>query len=217
MSISDFVLRRIDREAMTRTVGEEARQSAEEVVVKEESATAGVALDLDGARRGIAPADGAEAFRRLLAADLGVQVVVNATALPEFVAGVRELTQDTVAGDLAAATAAGQADPDDEDHVAPRNDLEGVLAGLWGEVLGARRVSVEQDFFELGGNSLVAVQLIALIRKKVGVRLPMRSLFQVPTVVGMAALVEELRGQDAPAQPQAQATTITRLPREERR
>ncbi|WP_326643404.1 SDR family NAD(P)-dependent oxidoreductase [Nonomuraea fuscirosea] len=217
VSISDFVLRRIDREAMTRTVGEEARQSAEEVVVKEESATAGVALDLDGARRGIAPADGAEAFRRLLAADLGVQVVVNATALPEFVAGVRELTQDTVAGDLAAATAAGQADPDDEDHVAPRNDLEGVLAGLWGEVLGARRVSVEQDFFELGGNSLVAVQLIALIRKKVGVRLPMRSLFQVPTVAGMAALVEELRGQDAPAQPQAQATTITRLPREERR
>ncbi|MGI5281963.1 SDR family NAD(P)-dependent oxidoreductase [Nonomuraea polychroma] len=214
VSVSDFVLRRIDRQVMTRTVSEGARHGAEDVTVKEESATAGVALDLDGAKRGIPPADGAEAFRRLLAADLGAQVVVNATALPEFVAGVRELTQDTVADELAAASAAaGEAEVASDDHVAPRNDLESMLAGLWGEVLGARRVSVEQDFFELGGNSLVAVQLIALIRKKIGVRLPMRSLFQVPTVAGMAALVEELRGQDAPEQ----ATTITRLPREERR
>ncbi|MFG2074620.1 type I polyketide synthase [Nonomuraea maritima] len=212
VAISDFVLRRIDREAVSRTVGEGARQAAEDVAVKEESATAGVALDLDGARRGIPPADGAEAFRRLLAADLGAQVVVNATALPEFVAGVRQLTQDTVADELSAASAAGEAEALAEDHVAPRNDLEAVLAGLWGEVLGAHRVSVEQDFFELGGNSLVAVQLIALIRKKIGVRLPMRSLFQVPTVAGMAALVEEMRGgQDAPEK------TITRLPREERR
>ncbi|MEV4548942.1 SDR family NAD(P)-dependent oxidoreductase [Nonomuraea wenchangensis] len=213
VDISDFVLRRVDRQSMTRTVGEGARNAAEAVPVKEESATAGVALDLDGARRGIPPADGAEAFRRLLAAGLGSQVVVNATALPEFVAGVRELTQDTVADELGAAAATGESDTADDDHVAPRTDLESTLAGLWGEVLGARRVSVEQDFFELGGNSLVAVQLIALIRKKVGVRLPMRSLFQVPTVAGMAALVEELRGQDAPARP----ATITRLPREERR
>ncbi|MGN9786184.1 type I polyketide synthase [Nonomuraea sp. ZG12] len=213
VTITDFVLRRIDKEAVTRTVGEGARHGAEDAAVNEESATAGVALDLDGAKRGIPPADGAEAFRRLLAVPLGPQVVVNATALPEFVAGVRELTQDTVADELDAASAAGGQDALPSDHVAPRNDLETTLAGLWGEVLGARQVSVEQDFFELGGNSLVAVQLIALIRKKVGVRLPMRSLFQVPTVAGMAALVEELRGQNAPQQ----ATTITRLPRTERR
>ncbi|MFI6901256.1 SDR family NAD(P)-dependent oxidoreductase [Nonomuraea sp. NPDC050394] len=212
VSISDFVLRRVDPEAVSRTIGEDAEQAAGDVTVKEESATAGVALDLDGAKRGIPPADGAEAFRRLLATDLGVQVVVNATALPEFVAGVRELTQDTVADDLASAAAAGEAGLDSDDHVAPRNELESVLAGLWGEVLGARRVSVEQDFFELGGNSLVAVQLIALIRKKIGVRLPMRSLFQVPTVAGMAGLVEELRGQGEEKKP----ATITRLPRVER-
>ena len=162
VTITDFVLRRIDKQAVTKTVGEGARQGAEEAAVNEESATAGVALDLDGARRGIAPADGAEAFRRLLAARLGPQVVVNATALPEFVAGVRELTQDTVADELDAASAAGGQDALPSDHVAPRNDLESTLAGLWGEVIGARQVSVEQDFFELGGNSLVAVQLIAL-------------------------------------------------------
>ncbi|MDA0638830.1 polyketide synthase dehydratase domain-containing protein, partial [Nonomuraea sp. MCN248] len=213
VTIADFVLRRIDKEAVTRTVGEGARRQAEEVTVDEESAAAGQALDVDGTKRGISPAEGAEAFRRVLAARLGPQVVVNATDLPEFVAGVRELTQDTVAGELDAAAAAGGAEALPDDHVAPRNELESTLAGLWGEVLGARQVSVEQDFFELGGNSLVAVQLIALIRKKVGVRLPMRSLFQVPTVAGMAALVEELRGkQQAPST----TTTISRLPRTER-
>ncbi|MFD2351933.1 phosphopantetheine-binding protein [Nonomuraea ferruginea] len=215
VTIADFVLRRIDKDAVTRTVGEGARRQAEDTAVGEESAAAGQALDVDGAKRGISPAEGAEAFRRLLAANLGPQVVVNATDLAEYVAGVRELTQDTVAGELDAAAAAGGADELPDDHVAPRNELESTLVGLWGEVLGARRVSVEQDFFDLGGNSLVAVQLIALIRKKVGVRLPMRSLFQVPTVVGMAALVEELRGkQQAPA---TGTTTISRLPRTERR
>ncbi|GAA3475280.1 type I polyketide synthase [Nonomuraea roseola] len=211
LTISDFVLRRIDRESVTQTVGEGAKESVEDRAVAEESAAAGVAVDLDGAKAGISPADGADAFRRLLAVGLGTQVVVNATPLPEFVAGVRELTQDTVAEELDGAAAANGAHALDEDHVAPRNELESTLAGLWGEVLGARQVSVEQDFFELGGNSLVAVQLIALIRKKIGVRLPMRSLFQVPTVAGMASLVEELRGQ----QPVKQVA-LTRLPRQER-
>uniref|UniRef100_UPI000DE3E78D SDR family NAD(P)-dependent oxidoreductase n=1 Tax=Nonomuraea lactucae TaxID=2249762 RepID=UPI000DE3E78D len=215
VTISDFVLRRIDRQAVTQTVGEQARHTAQDATVKEESAAAGAALDIDGAKRGIPPAGGADAFRRLLASRLGSQVVVNATRLSEFVAGVRELTQDTVASELDAAAATDGAGSLDADHVAPRNDLEALLAQLWGEVLGARQVSVEQDFFELGGNSLVAVQLIALIRKKIGVRLPMRSLFQVPTVAGMAALVEELRTQTQADKPQ-QTTTIARLPRTER-
>lgn len=218
VAISDFVLRRIDKQAVTQTVGEGARHTAAEPAVDEESAAAGNALDIDGARRGISPADGADAFRRLLAAHLGPQVVVNATRLDEFVAGVRDLTHDTVAGDLDAAAATGDGGPDaGDDHVAPRNDLEAALARLWGEVLGARQVSVEQDFFELGGNSLVAVQLIALIRKKIGVRLPMRSLFQVPTVAGMATLVEELRSGATGTTPAGTTgPTITRLPRTER-
>lgn len=215
VTIADYVLRRIDKDAVTQTVGEGARRQAEEVGVAEESAAAGQALDVDGARRGISPAEGAEAFRRVLSANLGPQVVVNATDLTEYVAGVREVTQDAVAGELDAAAAAGGADALPDDHVAPRNELEATLAGLWSEVLGARQVSVEQDFFDLGGNSLVAVQLIALIRKKLGVRLPMRSLFQVPTVAGMAALVEEMRGGKQPAAA-APVTTVSRLPRTER-
>ena len=77
--------------------------------------------------------------------------------------------------------------------MAPRNELEAAIARLWGEVLGDEDISVTDNFFEIGGNSLVAVQLIALVRREFGVRLPMRSLFEQPTVEGAAAKVAELR------------------------
>ncbi|MDH2425407.1 type I polyketide synthase [Sphaerisporangium sp. TRM90804] len=224
--VADFVLRRIDAADVARGVDEAARETAGAQAVDEQSAAAGAALDAEGAKRGIAPAEGADAFRRLVAFDLGVQVVVNATPLAEFVAGVRELTQDTVAEELGTTAGEAVADDDATGHVAPRTELESTLAGLWCEVLGAKRVSVEDEFFELGGNSLVAVQLIALLRKKLGVRLPMRSLFQVPTVRGMAALVEEIRAQGSgggagkDAAPAASGgdkqVAIKRLPRMER-
>jgi acyl transferase domain-containing protein/acyl carrier protein len=220
LEVTDFVLRRIDADDVARTVDEAARETAGLPAVDERSAAAGAALDTEGAKRGIAPAEGADAFRRLVAVDLGGQVVVNATPLKEFVAGVRELTQDTVAEELGTTAGEAVADDDATGHVAPSGELETVLAGLWCEVLGARRVSVEDEFFELGGNSLVAVQLIALLRKKLGVRLPMRSLFQVPTVRGMAALVEEIRAQNGGNGDRAAGdggrTGITRLPRTER-
>ena len=53
-------------------------------------------------------------------------------------------------------------------------------------MLGVEEVGPDDDFFALGGNSLVAVQLIGQVRKAVGVRLPMRALFDAPTVADMA-------------------------------
>ncbi|GAA3815473.1 type I polyketide synthase [Sphaerisporangium flaviroseum] len=226
VEVTDFVLRRIDADDVVRTVDEGAQETAGVQALDEQSAAAGAVLDAEGATHGIAPAEGADAFRRLAAVELGRQVVVNAIPLDEFVAGVRELTQDTVAEELGTPTGEAVADDEAAGHVAPRNELESTLAALWCEVLGAKRVSVEDEFFELGGNSLVAVQLIALLRKKLGVRLPMRSLFQVPTVTGMAALVQEIRAQNAgngeggdrAAAPGEgdKPVAITRLPRVER-
>ncbi|MEV0584409.1 SDR family NAD(P)-dependent oxidoreductase [Nonomuraea sp. NPDC050310] len=203
VEIAEFVLRRVDAGAMSQRVEEGARESADVPEVAEESAAAGVALDREGARLGILPVLGADAFRRLLAFAVGPQVVVNATALADFVAGVRTLTKETIEDGLRPVGTGtdGGDEHGDTGYIAPQGEVETTLAALWCEVLGTRRVSADEDFFELGGNSLVAVQLIALIRRKLGVRLPMRSLFEVATIRGMGALVTEAReqGQSAPA------------------
>jgi amino acid adenylation domain-containing protein len=77
-------------------------------------------------------------------------------------------------------------------YVAPRTQTETVLATICGEALGVERLGVHDDFFELGGDSLMAVRAIFRIRKAVGVELPVRSFFDAPTVAGLAELVEEL-------------------------
>jgi amino acid adenylation domain-containing protein len=99
------------------------------------------------------------------------------------------------------------------DFVAPRTPSEGVLAALWCQVLGVERVGVEDNFFELGGHSLLATQLMARVREAFRVELPLRTLFESPTVAGLAAEVEvALRSdQDSPP-PLARADRTRPLP-----
>jgi acyl transferase domain-containing protein len=84
----------------------------------------------------------------------------------------------------------GEAEPN-ETFVAPRNELESVIAQIWREVLGVDRLSVHDDFFKLGGHSLLATQIIARVRKALHVELPLRSLFDLSTVAELAATITE--------------------------
>lgn len=86
-----------------------------------------------------------------------------------------------------------------EGFVAPRNQVEQALAQIWAEVLGLERIGVEDNFFDLGGHSLLATQVISRVRTQFGVELPLRTLFESPTVAGLARCVEErrMRPQDA--------------------
>jgi len=79
---------------------------------------------------------------------------------------------------------------DTQDHVAPRTPTEEILAGIWSEVLGVEGVAAHDHFFELGGHSLLATQVMARIANAFAVELPLRSVFEAPTVAQLAAVVD---------------------------
>jgi acyl transferase domain-containing protein/acyl carrier protein len=185
VAIKDYMLRRVDPDSVGASI---------EATVRAPAATPNVrTMAGDTGAGGIGSVTGADAFHRVLAVDLGPQVVVCAEPLDLVIERIHALTTDTVEENL---TVAGSARAPVEDD--GRTPVEALIARTWDDVLGTDGIGLGQDFFELGGNSLVAVQLIAQVRKVLGVKLPMRALFESPTVAGMAAVVEQLKGEEAP-------------------
>jgi amino acid adenylation domain-containing protein len=80
-------------------------------------------------------------------------------------------------------------------------DPAGALAELWREVLGTPRVDSTDDFFDLGGHSLLGMQLLSRVRQRWGVELPVRALFEAPTLAGLAARIDAARAEPAAPQP----------------
>jgi acyl carrier protein len=74
--------------------------------------------------------------------------------------------------------------------VAPRTRTEEQVAAIWRELLGLDEVGVEDNFFILGGHSLLATQVLARIRQTFGVDLPLRNVFQRPTVASLSELID---------------------------
>ncbi|MFV0491840.1 MAG: type I polyketide synthase [Pseudorhodobacter sp.] len=137
--------------------------------------------------QGIRAEEGAEAFGRALSTGLP-QIVVSSLDLPTLVAqadrveAIRPEGQSFARPDL------------DSDYVEARNDIERTLTGFWQDLLGVEQVGVEDDFFALGGHSLIAVRLFAMVRKAYRVDFPISILFEAPTIAGCAALIEEQIG-----------------------
>ncbi len=76
---------------------------------------------------------------------------------------------------------------------APRGPVEQTVASIWADVLRLERVGAHDGFFDIGGHSLLATQVISRLREAFGVEIPLRALFEAPTVAGLATRIEAMR------------------------
>jgi phthiocerol/phenolphthiocerol synthesis type-I polyketide synthase E len=145
----------------------------------------------------IKPAAGAEAFRRLVNSRLAPQAVISALPVGDMIAAAARLDYQAVAETLPGAgpDQAGATHPDGLGT--PKSDRERAVAEIFADLLGRSDIGSDEDFFDIGGDSLVAVQLISFLRKRFGIRLPMRRFFANPSVAGITALIEELSSDEA--------------------
>ncbi|MFL6200193.1 MAG: amino acid adenylation domain-containing protein, partial [Thermoanaerobaculia bacterium] len=97
--------------------------------------------------------------------------------------------------------------------VAPQTAAEEMLEGIWCEVLGVPQAGANDNFFDLGGHSLLGTQVVSRVRERFHVELPLRAIFESPTLAALARRIEDLRrtgGEEGPPR-------IEPLPREELR
>ena len=131
------------------------------------------------------PAELREALRRVLPESMVPTAFVSLAALPVTANGKLDRQALPAPARREAATFA-----------APRTEVERVLAALFAEVLKVERVGMEESFFDLGGHSLLATQVIARLRRAFGIDLPLRKLFEHPTVAGLAREIEPAASTD---------------------
>jgi hypothetical protein len=95
------------------------------------------------------------------------------------------------------------------DHVAPRGPVEEPLAALWREVLGLKRVGIDDNFFQLGGDSIRAAQLVARIRARFELEAPVTIIFRSPTIRELSGAIDAVRVAGA-SQPAPKITRVAR-------
>jgi amino acid adenylation domain-containing protein len=161
----------------------------------------------------VVPRDGGPVGLRLVAyaacggdtaVDAGVTPAVMATELRDLVKSALPaymVPADFVLLDALPLTATGKLDRralpepasggDDEGYAPPETATEELLAGIWAELLGRERVGIFDNFFDLGGHSLLAPQVFARIEESFQLELPLRALFEAPTVAQLANLIEQ--------------------------
>ena len=84
-------------------------------------------------------------------------------------------------------------DTEEREYAAPRNAVEEMICGIWLETLNHRRIGIHDNFFDLGGQSLLAMQVMSRVRNVFGVELPLRTLFENRTVAGLAECVAQVQ------------------------
>lgn len=144
---------------------------------------------------GLTLADGVEAFRRILSGSQA-QVIVSAQDFRALIAEQQAAAGTNLLDQLQATASTGRTverSESDGEYVAPGSELERAVASVWEELFGIQRVGAADNFFEMGGNSLLAIQLVSRLRKELEIELPLNTLFESPTVAGLATAIESIQ------------------------
>ena len=143
----------------------------------------------------ILPAEGIAVFERILSLNVPGRIVVSTGDLQARMA--QWLRSDPrKASDLAdgAESVSYHARPElDNEYVEPRNEMEEIIARLWQELLKIEQIGIYDNFFKLGGDSLIAIQLSTRLREELGVDLTVHNLFDEPVIASLAKRIQELQ------------------------
>ena len=231
VEISDFVVRKItDIAKMTGEVGDVAAgsqrigQGSGEGPGRPDSISQALRARLE---QGITPAEGVDAFCRILSGGVSPQIIVCSQDVNALIDAAN------AAGKAADANRTGQAQPAVLQHSRPElpttfvpasTEQERKIAAIWQELLGIQQVGIHDDFFELGGHSLMIVTVHSRLHQALDMTFPVAKMFQYPTISSLANYLRQGQG-DKPsygnlrdrAERQREALARQKQPAKERR
>jgi len=154
---------------------------------------------VDGASRreisaeGILPEEGAEIFGRIMSINQTPRIVISSRDLNSAIREADGFTHSRMLDALERLSSPEFLHPRPglrTPYVAPRNQTEVIIAEMWQQVLGISEVGIHDDFFELGGDSLLTIQIISRVRKNFNVEPKVRDIFDASTVARFAGLID---------------------------
>ncbi len=190
IEIKDFSIRRLDQaKGFATTVRLNLNEmEIDPLKVKEPAFSAAEERLRHNLSQGILPDEGADMFLRALGQNRS-QIFVSSMDLNTLVQ-----QSDASSNSTKASVQRFERPALETDFVKPSNDIERNLAGFWQTLLGVDQVGVQDDFFDLGGHSLIAVRLFAMVKKSYRIEFPISVLFEAPTIEKCAALIAEQIG-----------------------
>ncbi|MGA9772897.1 MAG: SDR family NAD(P)-dependent oxidoreductase, partial [Blastocatellia bacterium] len=208
VEIEEYILKRV--ESPTSNAGSENSSDRRKATRKSAAGIdrqAGSPIESVLTKVGILPHEGAETFARILARGLIVpQITVSTRELLPVIEQARRLTAATLLEEIEKIQSSRPKHPRPNlatEFVAPRNDLETALTVIWQEALGIQAIGIHDNFFDMGGDSLLATHIISRLTEQFDCEFSLKTIFEAPTVADLALVVlesrKEMMGEDARA------------------
>jgi acyl transferase domain-containing protein/acyl carrier protein len=164
-------------------------------------------------RQGILPQEGADVFGRILSGSTSARVIVSSKDLAPRIVQSRSVRAAHHLPETKSTPLSQPSHPRPQlakAYLAPRDEVEQSIVEIWQELFGIDEIGVEDDFIELGGHSLLAMQLVSRIRESFQLEIPLRMLFESPTVAGLASSITQKRDSSKGA-----SNTVARIQRDD--